>query len=285
MVYVGCMRALWSGLLSFGLINIPVKLYSASEERKLKFRLLEKHDLCPISYARMCRSTNKEVKNEDIVRGYEYQKGDFVILTDEDFQKASPRKTKTIEITSFVDEKEIEPQYFKSPYYIEPDKHAEKAYVLLREALKKAGKVAVARVVLRDREHVAIVKAESQALILVELRYQDELREPQGLNLPETATYSNKELDIALLLIGQLEQPFEPSAYHDSYTEELEKIISEKAAGKPVHISENAPAATTDMRDLMDMLRKSLENVKSSNKKPAPNKPATARRLPQKTHA
>ena len=269
------MRPIWSGLLSFGLVNIPVKLYSASEERKLKFRLLEKHELSPIRYARISQATSKEVKYEDIVRGYEYQKGDFVILDDEDFQKASPKKTKTIEIISFAEEQEIKPQYFKAPYYIEPGKNTEKAYVLLREALKRAGKVGVAQFVLKEREHVGIVKPEEDALILVELRYEDELRDPGGLNFPKTATFSPKELDVAMLLIKQLEQPFEPSNFHDTYTEELEKIISKKAEGHPVHVEEGAPA-TTDMKDLMEILKKSIENVKTPAKKSA------AHRVPHK---
>jgi DNA end-binding protein Ku len=257
------MKALWSGLLSFGLINIPVKLYSASEERKMKFRMLDKNALSPISYARISRATNKEVKYEDIVKGYEYQKGDYVILTDEDFQKASPQKTKAIEIQSFVDEHEIESKYFNKPFFIEPDKKAEKAFVLLREALKKAGKVGIARFVLREREHICVVKPEELALMLLELRYQDELRTPEGLNLPESADYSKKEMDIALMLISQLEEHFKPSDYHDVYTEELEKLVAEKAKGHAVHVTEPGALPAADMRNLMEMLRKSLEQAKT----------------------
>lgn len=238
----------------------------------MKFKMLDKNALCPISYARICRATNKEVKYEDIVKGYEYQKGDYVILTDEDFQKASPQKTKAIEIQSFIEEHEIDSKYFRKPYYIEPDKKAEKAFVLLRDALKKAGKVGIARFVLKEKEHIVVVKPEGRALMMIELRYEEELREPEGLNFPETADYSKKEMDIALMLIDQLQQHFSPSDYHDVYTEELEKLVAEKAKGQPIHIPEPGAPPAADMRNLMEMLRKSLEQAKTTSHREEPSK-------------
>lgn len=258
------MRAIWSGSLSFGLINIPVKIYSASEERALKFRLLDRHGHWPISYAKVRRDTNQEVKYEDIVKGYEYQKGDFVILTDEDFKKASPKKTKTIDIVSFTDEQEVPSTYISKPYFIEPDKKSEKAYVLLREALKRAKKVGVARFVLKDKEHIALVKPEDKALMLVQLRYQDELRSPEELRIPDKAEYSKKELDIALMLIEQLEEHFDASQYHDTYTEELKKVIEKKAKGKPIKVKKEDMPVPTDMKNLMNILKKSLENARTA---------------------
>lgn len=262
------MRSIWSGSLSFGLINIPVRVYSASEERALKFHLLDKHGHCPISYLKVCRGTAKEVKYEDIVKGYEYQKGDYVVLTDEDFKKAAPKKTKLIEIVSFVDESEIASEYIDKPYFIEPDKKAQKAYVLLREALKRAGKVAVAKMVLREKERIAMIKPEGRVLMLIQLRYEDELREPEGLNLPEEGAYSKKELDMALMLIDQLVEHFNASEYKDEYTEELKKVIAQKAKGKPIKVpGKDAVPVSTNMQDLMKVLRESLEKEKKSRDK------------------
>lgn len=257
------MRAIWSGALSFGLINIPVRIYSASEERALKFRLLDKHGHCPISYAKICRNTGREVKYEDIVKGYEYQKGDYVILTDEDFRKASPKKTKAIEIESFVEEGEIEAKLVDKPYFIEPDKKAEKAYVLLREALRRSKKVGIGKIVFKDREHLVMVKPEGSALLLVTLRYVDELRSPEDLHIPEKATYSKKELEMALTLIDQLQEHFKASQYKDTYTKELKKVIEKKAKGKPIRVKEEPVPTFTEMNDLMNTLKKSLEKAKS----------------------
>ena len=257
------MRAIWTGNLSFGLINIPVRIYSASEERALKFHLLEKHGHCPISYMKVCRGTNKEVKYEDIVKGYEYQKGDWVVLTDEDFQKAAPKKTKTIDIVSFVKEDEIPSEYISRPYFLEPDKRAQKAYVLLREALKRSGKVGVAKFVLREKEHIAAIRPEGNALMLIELRYKEEIREPEGLDLPAKGEYSKRELDMALMLIDQLEEHFNASEYTDEYTNELKKVIEQKAKGKPIRVpGKEAVPSTTNMQDLMKVLKQSLEKEK-----------------------
>jgi DNA end-binding protein Ku len=257
------MRAIWSGALSFGLINIPIKIYSASEERALKFRLLDKHGHCPISYAKVCRDSGKEVKYEDIVKGYEYAKGDYVVLSDEDFKKASPKKTKAIDIVSFVDEKEVPDRQISKPYFIEPDPKAEKAYVLLREALKRSKKVGLAKYVFRDKEHLGLVRPEDKALMLIELRYQDELRSSEDLHIPEKATYSKKELDIALMLITQLEEHFDASKYKDTYTDELKKVIEKKAKGKPIKVKDEPIPTYTDMRDLMSILKESLEKEKA----------------------
>jgi DNA end-binding protein Ku len=258
------MRSIWSGALSFGLINIPVKIYSASEERALKFRMLEKHGNCPISYAKICRSTGKEVPYEDIVKGYEYQKGDYVILSDEDFERASPRKTKTIDIVHFIEEEEIPVKFIDKPYFIEPDKKAEKAYVLLREALKRAKKAGIARWVLKNKEHMALIKPDGNILTLIQLRFEDELRSPSDLHIPDKADYSKKELEIALSLIDQLSEHFNAKDYHDTYTEELKKIIDKKAKGKPIKVSEENEPAPTDMKNLMDILQKSLAKAKTT---------------------
>ena len=261
------MRAIWSGSLSFGLINIPVHLYSASKENALKFKLLEKHGNCPISYMRVCKNTGEQVPYEDIVKGYEYQEGDFVVLHDEDFKKAFPRKTHAIDIQSFVDEEEVDPKLLEKPYYVEPDKKAEKAYVLLREALKKSGKVGIAKFILKDREHVCMVKAEGSIIVLIQLRYEDEIRPPKGLKVPKEGDHSKKEMDIALMLIDQLTAHFDANDFEDTYTEKLEKVIAEKAKGKPIHVQEDEDKGNgqeRQMKDLMALLKKSLEKSKTT---------------------
>lgn len=253
------MRAIWTGALSFGLINIPIRLYSATAtEEKLDFDMLHKKDLSPIRYARVCRADGKEIPYDEIVKGYEYQEGDYVVLTDEDFKKASPRKTKTIDILDFAKENEIDTIYYEKPYFLEPDKGAEKAYALLREALKKSKKVGVANFVLRNREHLAVIKPYGKAILLNQLRFKDELRKPEGLNLPDTAQAKNKEIDMALSLIKHLSEPFKPEEYKDTYKNELKKVIEAKAKGKKFKPKEKEPEAT-EVVDLVAMLKASLK--------------------------
>lgn len=257
------MHPIWSGSLSFGLINIPVHLYSASKERALKFKLLDRHGLCPISYVRVCRVNHKEVPFTDIVKGYEYKKGDYVVLTDKDFKSVAPRRSETIDIVHFTSEPEIDAEYFDKPYYLEPDKKAEKAYVLLREALKRSGKVGIARFVMKDKEHIAAIKPEGNALMLIQLRFQDEIRPPKELKIPKTTAYSAKELTMALNLIKQFESHFKAAEYEDTFTEKIEKLVKTRAQGKKSALpTTTKPLHNTEMRDLMKMLKKSLEKEK-----------------------
>src|SRR5437773_870667 len=198
------MRAIWSGSLSFGLINIPVKLYSASEERGLNLDMLDKATHKPIGYARVIRGTQQEVKWENIVKGYKYRNGDYIVLLDEDFKAASPEKTRTIDIVSFTAESEIDPKYYEKPYYLEPDAKSTKAYALLREALAKSRKVAVASFVMREREHVAVIKPAGNVLLLDQLRWDEDIRSTSGLNLPGRESFKERELDMALQLVEHL---------------------------------------------------------------------------------
>jgi DNA end-binding protein Ku len=251
------MRAIWSGALSFGLVNIPVKLYSATSANSLNLDMLHKKDLSPIRYARICRADGKEVPWEDIVKGYEYQKGDYVVLTDEDFKKANVEKTKAIEIESFVKESEINPIYFEKPYYLEPEKSATKAYGLLRESLKKSKKIGLAKFVLRNREHLAAIRPEGKAIVLEQMRFNEEIRPVTDLNLPADQK-TGKELDIALALINQLTEHFDAKKYKDTYTDELKKVIEAKKKGKPIKAKGKEPTPT-QVTDIMAMLKKSLE--------------------------
>jgi DNA end-binding protein Ku len=253
------MRAIWSGSLSFGLINIPVKLYSASEERGLNLDLLDKASHRPVGYARVIRGTNQEVKWENIVKGYKYRNGDYIILLDEDFKRASPEKTKTIDIVSFTAEAEIDPKYYEKPYYLEPDPKATKAYALLREALAKSKKVAVATFVMREKEHVAVVKPAGKVLLLDQLRYDEDIRSPSGLNLPDKTAFKERELEMALQLIEHLSAHFDPKQFKDTYTDELLQIIEAKAKGKKPRVKTAASTEPTeDVDDLLAILRESL---------------------------
>jgi DNA end-binding protein Ku len=253
------MRAIWSGSLSFGLINIPVKLYSASEERGLNLDMLDKATHKPIGYARVIRGTHQEVKWENIVKGYKYRNGDYIVLLDEDFKAASPEKTRTIDIVSFTAESEIDPKYYEKPYYLEPDAKSTKAYALLREALAKSKKVAVASFVMREREHVAIIKPAGNVLMLEQLRWDEDIRSTSGLNLPAKESFKERELEMALQLVEHLTAHFDAKQFKDTYTEQLMQVIEAKAKGrKPRTKAEKAEAPTEDVDDLLAILQESL---------------------------
>jgi DNA end-binding protein Ku len=256
------MKAIWSGSVAFGLVNIPVKLYSATqEEGGIKLRMLDKHDLCPIGYAKVCTHNHKEVAWKDVVKGYEYKKDKFVALTDEDFKNAHVRKTGAIDIVGFSDKSEIDPIYFEKPYFLEPDKKAARPYVLLREALEQSGKVAIAKFVIKEKEHIGAIKPEREMLILDQLRYASEIRSPDELNIPESQKVEKSELKIALELINKLKEKFDPKKYKDTYTQELKRIIAAKTKGRKITPKGEAPEPT-GAGDIMAMLKRSLEKPK-----------------------
>ncbi|MCL5292470.1 MAG: Ku protein [Actinobacteria bacterium] len=252
------MRAIWSGAISFGLVNIPVQLYTATGRMRLDFNYLHREDLSPIRYARVCRAEGLEIPFEDIVRGYEYQKGEYVVLDDEDFRRADVAKTFTIDIVSFTDEDGIESIYFEKPYYLEPDRGAAKPYALLREALRRSKKVGVAKFVLRNREHIGIIKPDENVIVLNQLRFMDEIRAPADLALPAPEEAEKREVELALSLIDKLSEPFKPEAYKDTYTEELMRVIEEKVQGKVPTLKGKEPEPT-EVKDLMARLKASLE--------------------------
>ena len=256
------MRAIWSGTISFGLVNIPVKLYTAVEDQAISFDILHKKDLSPIRYAKVCRAEGEEIAYQDTVKGYEVQKGDYVVLEDKDFERANARKTHTIDILSFTDERDIEPIYYDRPYYLEPDKGGENAYVLLREAMKKAEKAAVAKFVFRNREHLCVIEPEDGVLALDTLRFKTEIRKPTGLKIPEKTQTRHAEMQMALELIDQLAAPFRPESYKDTYTEELKRVIDAKSHGRAAAPKGESPAPTR-VADLMAALKASLENAKT----------------------
>lgn len=253
------MRAIWSGAIGFGLVNIPVKLYSAVQESELDLDMLDKKDHANIKYQRVNANTGREVEWEDIVRGYKIDDR-YVVLTDKDFEKASPEKTKMIEITEFVDEKEIDSIYFERPYYLQPEKSGTKAYALLRDALKKTGKAGLGTYVLRNRESLVIIKPLDDILVLNKIRFQQEIRDPEEIKAP-AAKNKTGEMKMAIRLIDQLSSDFNIAKYKDTYSDKLLKLIKAKAKGKTVKPS---PLRVVHSRssDLMSQLKNSLNSSK-----------------------
>jgi len=265
------MRAIWSGAISFGLVNIPVKLYSGtSAERSIDLDMLSKKDMAPIRYARISTASNKEVEWKDIIKGYEIEKGKYVVITDEDFKKASPEKTNTVEILQFVHEKEIDPIYYEKPYYLVPDKGAAKPYTLLLKALDKANKVAIATCVLRNREHIFTIKPMAdQILLLEQLRYASQINEiPEVKGTTIQAKISPQEIDLALKLIDQLTEKFKPESFKDTYTDTMKKIIEAKAQGKKI-AAPQVEKKSAAVKDLMSVLKESLQTTGRGKKKVA----------------
>lgn len=252
------MRAIWSGTISFGLVNIPVKLFSATQAHELDFDMLSKKDLSPIRYARISTSTNKEIPWKEIVKGFEVKKGKYVVVTDEDFQRASPEKSKSIEILQFVNEAEIDPIFYDKPYFLAPDKGAEKSYFLLLRALGQSKKVAIAAFMLRNREHIAVIKPYNDILMINQMRYATEIREVPDIPSSKKEKISAKEVDLALKLIDQLSEKFQPDEFKDTYVESLKKVIKAKAAGKKL-ATPAAAKPTANVKDLMAILKQSIE--------------------------
>jgi len=255
------MRPLWTGALTFGLVNIPVRLHSAVQAKeRVSFRLLHKKDLAPIRYERVCQKEGESVDWKDIVKGYEYTKGKFVVLTDDDFKAAAIESSKTIEILDFVKSDEIDARYFETPYYVAPGKGGEKAYALLREAIKRTGMVGIGKITMRTNSlHLAGVKAVGEALVLEIMRFEGELIDPSDLTLPSDTTVRPQELQMAEQLVANLSQPFDPSKYTDDYRANLMKIIRAKMKGKKIDVPEPEARESTHVVDLMARLQESLE--------------------------
>ena len=257
------MRSIWTGSISFGLINIPVKLFSAVQESSLDLDMLDSKDHANIKFKRVNESTGKEIAYADIVKGYKMDNG-YVILENEDFEAADAVKTKMIEIINFVDEREIDSLYYEQPYYLEPDIAAMKAYALLREALEASGKVGVTTFVLRNKEGLAILKPYKDVIVLNRIRFAHEIREPSELKLPPVSKTKTKEMDMANKLVEQLTEKFDISKYKDTYTAKLLKIIKEKAKGKKIS-TPKMKVVHRQNDNLMEMLKASLEGKKSKS--------------------
>jgi len=253
-------RSMWKGSIAFGLVNIPVELYSATRDHRPKFRLLHAKDEAPVKYERVCQTEGKPVAWEDLVKGYEYAKGQFVVITKDDFKTAALEKTKTIDILDFVDPKDVDERYFETPYYLQPGKGAERAYVLLREAIRASGKIGISKMILRDAQHLAAVEAIGDALVLTMMRFSDELADLKEFNFPHKGDVRPAELKMAQQLIDNLVSEWKPEKYTDEYKENLLRVINAKVKGrKPKLIDEDTTPKQAEVVDLMARLRASLE--------------------------
>jgi len=279
-------RVLWKGAISFGLVNIPVGLYPAEKRKELSFSMLDKRDLAPVGYKRVNKETGKEVPWERVVKGYEYEKDKYVVLSDEDFRRANVEATQTVDIVGFVDAAQIEPIYFETPYYLAPLKRGEKGYVLLRDTLRRSGKAGVANVVIRTRAHIALVAPAEHALALIVLRYADEIRPVDELGLDESlknAKPSPKEFDMALRLVGGMSEKWDPKRYRDTYREDiLARVEAKVKAGQTEEITEpeakERPSKGAEVIDLMALLKRSVEEKGRGRAAPAGHRRSTGAR-------
>lgn len=260
---------MWNGSISFGLVTIPVALYPATSRDELTFRLLRKSDQSPVNYKRVAQADGKVVPWEDIVKGYEYEKGKFVILKDEDFKRVDlEAAAQTIDIMDFVDVKEINPMYFQKPYYLEPQKGGDKAYALLRQALRDSGKIGIAKVIIRTREHLAGVKAQGDAIILEIMHFGDELIDADSLKFPKAAQAKPREVGMAKKLIDGMTTKWDPDKYEDEYKTQLMAMIEEKVKHPDKkHSPPKARKRPSNIIDLMSVLEESLSHTKAGKGK------------------
>ena len=263
------MRAIWKGSISFSLVNIPISLYTATKREELSFRLLRKSDLSPINYKRVAEADGKEVPWEEIVKGYEYEKGRFVVLKEEDFRRADIEATQSVEIMEFVPLEEIDPMFFDKPYYLEPQKNGAKAYALLREALKRSGKVGIAKVVIKTRQHLAAVKPMQDTLVLELMHFSEALVDSSSLQIPGKVDIGAKELDMATELVTRMSGHWEPERYTDDYRDALLELIQKKIeSGGEAPAGEKAPKRkATKVIDLVSVLQESLNKAAKPAKK------------------
>jgi DNA end-binding protein Ku len=264
-------RAIWKGSISFGLVYIPIALYPATRREELKFRLLRKSDLSPVNYKRVAEKDGKEVSWDEIVKGYEYEKGKYVVLKDEDFERVDLEATQTVDIQDFVEQEEIDPMFFYKPYYLEPQKGGDKAYALLRDALKDSNKVGIAKVVIKTRQYLAGVKPEDGALVLELMHFADELVDTGKLRVPKKTEVDKREINMAKSLIDSMSSKWNPEKYRDDYREALMEVIEEKveAGGKEIEEKPKKAPKPTKVIDLVSVLQKSLEQTGGAKKKEA----------------
>jgi DNA end-binding protein Ku len=268
-------RGLWKGAISFGLVNVPVELFSAEKRSaEIDLTMLDKRDLAPVGYKRVNKATGEDVPWSEVVKGYEYEDDKYVVLSGEDFRRANVEASKTVDIQAFVDLQEIPPVYFETPYYLAPGKRGEKAYALLRDALKKAGKAGIATVVIKTRQYLAAVIPQDDVLLMDTLRYADEIKEVDDLGIPKSALHAKatpKEIDMALRLIEDMSDKWQPEKFKDTYRNDLMARIKEKIKkGQTEEIT--APEkgekekASAEVIDLMALLKKSVEKPKPKRK-------------------
>jgi DNA end-binding protein Ku len=277
-------HAIWSGAINFGLVTIPVKLQTAIRTNDLRFNFLHKKDEGRINNVRRCSLDGEELSYDDIVRGYEYEKGRYVILSDDDLKSVNPEATQSVDIVQFVDLTEINPMYFDKPYYLEPEKRGRHAYALLREALKTSGKVGIAKVVIRSREHLAALKPNGDALVLELMHFADEIVDQASLDFPATEKPHENEMKVAQLLIDTMTEPFDATKFRDEYRDEVLAMIEARAAGKETEAAPVKAPRHDNVVNLMDVLQKSLEASKNKDRAtPARSAQKASAEKPKKT--
>ena len=271
-------RALWKGSLTFGLVNIPVELHTAVRDSRPHFRMLHAKDKSPVKFERVCIRDGDPVAWEDLVKGFEYAKGRFVVMTKEDFQAAAVEKTRTVDIIDFVKSDEIDDRFFETPYYLVPAKGGERAYALLREAIRESGRIGIAKFILRDAQHLAAVEPIGQAIVLTIMRFADELVDSDQFEFPADKTVRKPELDMAKALVNSLAAAWDPAKYTDQYRENLLKIIQGKVKGKDVELAPAAEPQQAEVVDLMERLRRSLAQSRGGGQPSRAKRTTHARR-------
>jgi DNA end-binding protein Ku len=259
-------RAIWTGALSFGLVNIPVEVHTAVRDNRPHFRMLHAKDRSPISFERVCQKEGEAVRWEDLVKGYEYDKGRFVVLTKDDFKAAALEKTRRIDILDFVKAEAIDDRFFDRPYYLTAGKGGDMAYALLREAIRQSERIGIAKFILRDVQHLAAVEVIGEALVLSTLRFADELVDVGSLTFPSATNIRKKELDLAETLVQNLADEWNPEKYTDDYRENLMRVIKAKMKGKPADLVAEERPHDANVVDLMERLRRSLESSRGGTK-------------------
>ena len=262
------MRPIWKGSISFGLVYIPISVYPATREEKLSFRQLRASDLSPIKYKKVAEADMKEVSADQIVKGFEYERGRYVIMNDEDFEKVRIESTHSIDITDFVELEQVDPKFFYKPYFLEPQKGGEKAYALLHKALSGTDKIGIAKVVISNREYLASVKPDGLFLVLELMHFASEVLTPDELNRPKTEL-NDKELKMAQALVDSMTVAWEPDKYKSEYREAVMELIEQKAKNKKIDVKPSAPHPTTNVVDLVKVLQESLNRSQSVKVKKA----------------
>jgi DNA end-binding protein Ku len=271
-------RPIWKGAISFGLVHVPVELHSASSSSGIDLDLLDKRDFAPVGYKRYNKSTGKEVTQEDIVKGYAFQKDEYVVLTDADLRKANPESTQTIDILSFVEASDIPVIFFEQPYYLVPSKGGEKVYALLRQTLERSGKLALGQVVIRTKQHLAALMPLQEVIVLNLLRYKEEIRELPEIPLPKSSKQSlvsAKEVDMALSLVKDMTEAWNPEQYQDTYRQDILKLVNKKVKAKQTHFltepdsdaDEVTEAKPSNVVDLLQLLKNSLGDKSGKSSK------------------
>jgi len=278
-------RALWKGSIAFGLVNIPVELHTAVRDSRPRFRMLHADDKSPIKFERVCAREGTPVAWEDLVKGYEYQKGRFVVLTKEDFKHAALEKTRTVDIRNFVKGDAIDDRFFETSYYLTPAKGGERAYALLREAIRETGLVGIATIVLREAQHLAALEVKKDAMVLTLMRYAEELVDTSEFNFPAAKDVRKPELQMARTLVENLADEWDPSQYTDEYRANLMKIIKAKMKGKEAHLEAAEEPRQAEVVDLMERLRQSLQGAGGGSRRRAGAKPVKKTAARRKTAA